>query len=114
MIAVGCLGFLLFLGNYWLLDLDRESLAPYVAYTVTLGLGYLCLMLAGILAGRLWSVRLLDDPFNRTNESFPQETRCIYNEHSLIDKSENGNRFRRPFQNAKCRENGFYISCAEY
>ena len=32
----------------------------------------------------------------------------------LIDKSENGNRFRRPFQNAKCRENGFYISCAEY
>lgn len=82
-IAVGCLGFLLFLGNYWLLDLDRESLAPYVAYTVTLGLGYLCLMLAGILAGRLWSVRLLDDPFNRTNESFPQETRCIYNEHSI-------------------------------
>ena len=50
MIAVGCLGFLLFLGNYWLLDLDRESLAPYVAYTVTLGLGYLCLMLAGIPA----------------------------------------------------------------
>lgn len=76
-------GSVLFLLNGPLLRIPMEGNVKYVLYACTLCAGYLCLLAAGIWIGRLWSVRMMDDPFNIENESFQQETRRMWNEYSV-------------------------------
>ena len=52
-------------------------------YILTLSVGYLCLLAAGIWISRLLKNHLLDDVFNNENESFMQETRLMENEYSV-------------------------------
>lgn len=52
-------------------------------YILTLAVGYLCLLAAGVWISRLLKQDLMDDVFNNENESFMQETRLIENEYSV-------------------------------
>ena len=52
-------------------------------YVSAVTAGYICLLTAGMWAGRLLGSRLMDDVFNEENESFMQETRLMTNEYSV-------------------------------
>ncbi|WP_163399435.1 conjugal transfer protein MobC [Flavobacterium fluviatile] len=75
------IGFVLFFLNTPLLRLPNQT-APFF-YILTLGLGYVALMLAGIWSSRLLKTNLMDDVFNNENESFQQETKLMQNEFSV-------------------------------
>jgi hypothetical protein len=74
-------GFVLFFLNTPLLKLPAD-LAIFF-YMLTLGLGYICLMVAGVWMSRLLKNNLMDDVFNNENESFQQETKLMKNEYSV-------------------------------
>jgi len=79
-------GFIFFFLNWWLLDIPSDiSLLSFLTalYVLTLALGYVLLLVAGIWMSRLLKNNLLDDVFNLENESFMQETRLIENEYSV-------------------------------
>lgn len=52
-------------------------------YILTVSLGYIALMMAGLWMSRLLKNNLMDDVFNNENESFQQETKLLYNEFSV-------------------------------
>ena len=76
-------GFVLFFFNWWLLDMPVSFVVRTAFYILTLTVGYLCLLAAGIWISRLLKNNLLDDVFNNENESFMQETRLMENEYSV-------------------------------
>ncbi|PAM94643.1 conjugal transfer protein TraG [Flavobacterium sp. IR1] len=76
-----CIGFVFFFFNTSLLMLPKEIAAFF--YILTLGLGYVALMLAGVWSSRLLKTNLMDDVFNNENESFHQETKLMQNEFSV-------------------------------
>ncbi|ATL48964.1 conjugal transfer protein TraG [Chitinophaga caeni] len=75
------IGLVLFFGNTPLLKLSPEIGA--FTYMVTMGLGYIALLMAGVWIRRLLRTNLMDDVFNSENESFQQETRLMQNEYSV-------------------------------
>lgn len=74
-------GFILFFLNQPLLNLTAET--AFFFYMISLGLGYICLMVAGVWMSRLLKNNLMDDVFNMENESFMQETKLMENEYSI-------------------------------
>ncbi len=52
-------------------------------YILTIAIGYICLMMAGLWMSRLLKYHLMEDVFNNENESFQQETRLMENEYSV-------------------------------
>jgi hypothetical protein len=74
-------GFVLFFLNTPLLELSLET-APFF-YILTMGLGYIALMMTGVWISRLLRTNLMDDVFNNDNESFQQETKLMQNEYSV-------------------------------
>jgi len=74
-------GFILFFLNQPLLNLAAET--AFFFYMISLGLGYICLMVAGVWMSRLLKNNLMDDVFNMENESFMQETKLMENEYSI-------------------------------
>ena len=52
-------------------------------YVLTIGTGYVCLLMGGLGMSRLWKHNLMEDVFNNENESFMQETRLIESEYSV-------------------------------
>ncbi len=52
-------------------------------YILTISLGYIALMVAGVWMSRLLKNNLMDDVFNNENESFQQETKLMENEYSV-------------------------------
>jgi hypothetical protein len=79
-IALG-IGFILFFLNTPLLKLPFKT--AFFFYALTLGFGYISLMMAGVWMSRLLKDNLMDDVFNMENESFMQETKLIENEYSV-------------------------------
>lgn len=79
-VALG-IGFVLFFLNTALLKLP-VTLATFF-YILTIGLGYIALMMAGVWISRLLKNNLMDDVFNMENESFMQETKLMENEYSV-------------------------------
>ena len=79
-IALG-IGFVLFFLNTALLKL-AVVLATFL-YILTIGLGYIALMMAGVWISRLLKNNLMDDVFNMENESFMQETKLMENQYSV-------------------------------
>ena len=77
------IGFILFFFNWWLLDLPLSFIVCTAFYILTLTIGYLCLLAAGVWISRLLKNNLLDDVFNNENESFMQETQIMENEYSV-------------------------------
>ena len=79
-VALG-IGFVLFFLNTSLL-----KLTPVIGtflYILTISLGYIALMMAGVWISRLLKNNLMDDVFNMENESFMQETKLMGNEYSV-------------------------------
>ncbi|WP_264564377.1 conjugal transfer protein MobC [Flavobacterium sp. N3904] len=79
-VALG-IGFVLFFLNTPLL-----KLAPIIGtffYILTLAVGYIALLMAGVWIHRLLNHNLMDDVFNSENESFMQETILMENEYSV-------------------------------
>ena len=79
-VALG-IGFVLFFLNTPLL-----KLAPVIGtflYILTISLGYIALLMAGVWMSRLLRTNLMDDVFNNENESFQQETKLMENEYSV-------------------------------
>ncbi len=50
---------------------------------LTISLGYIALLMAGVWMSRLLRTNLMDDVFNNENESFQQETKLMENEYSV-------------------------------
>lgn len=75
------IGFVLFFLNTPLLELS--VMIGTFCYILTMGLGYISLMMAGVWISRLLKNNLMDDVFNLENESFMQETRLMENEYSV-------------------------------
>ena len=79
-VALG-LGFVLFFLNTLFL-----KLSPVIGtflYILTISLGYIALLMAGVWMSRLLRTNLMDDVFNNENESFQQETKLMENEYSV-------------------------------
>jgi len=77
-------GFILFFLNWWLLGIPViTSISKVALYILSLSLGYILLLVAGIWMSRLLKNNLMEDVFNLENESFMQETRKIENEYSV-------------------------------
>ena len=79
-VALG-IGFVLFFLNFPLLKLSLNT-ATFL-YILTMSLGYIALMVAGLWMSRLLRNNLMDDVFNNENESFQQETKLMQNEYSV-------------------------------
>lgn len=75
------IGVILFFLNTPLLKLPINMAAFF--YILTISLGYIALLMAGVWMGRLLKNNLMDDVFNNENESFQQETRLLKNEYSV-------------------------------
>ena len=76
-------GFVFFFFNWWVLALPISAVGATSFYTLSLTLGYICLLMAGVWMSRLLKNNLMDDVFNLENESFMQETRLMENEYSV-------------------------------
>ena len=76
-------GLVLFFMNWWMLDLPLSPMADAALYTMTLTLGYILLLMAGVWTSRMFRHNLMDDVFNTANESFMQETRLMENKYSV-------------------------------
>ncbi|MGH1516604.1 conjugal transfer protein MobC [Chryseobacterium sp. JK1] len=74
-------GFVLFFLNTPLLKLSPTI--GTLLYILTISLGYLTLLMAGVWMSRLLRTNLMDDVFNNENESFWQETKLVENEYSI-------------------------------
>lgn len=80
---LGLSGFILFFLNWWVLELPLSVETKSILYIVTLCMGYIFLLWAGLWAKRILKTDLMNDPFNEENESFLQEERLIENEYSI-------------------------------
>jgi len=79
-VALGVGFVLFFLNTPWL------KLSPATGtflYILTISLGYIALLMAGVWMSRLLRTNLMDDVFNNENESFQQETKLMENEYSV-------------------------------
>ena len=78
------LGMIILFGNILLLKVSfLGSDFRDIAYTITTIVGYLLVMKAGSYAQRIVNINFQDDPFNKNNESFEQETALKANEYSV-------------------------------
>jgi len=77
------IGFILFFMNWWILDLPLPSAATTGFYILTMAVGYICMLMAGLWMSRLLKNNMFDDVFNTENESFMQETRLLQSEYSV-------------------------------
>ncbi len=77
------IGFILFFMNWWILDLPLPSAATTGFYILTMSVGYIFLLMAGLWMSRLLKNNMFDDVFNNENESFMQETRLLQSEYSV-------------------------------
>jgi len=79
-VALG-FGFVLFFLNTPLLKLP--PVIGTFLYILTISLGYIALLMAGVWISRLLRTNLMDDVFNNENESFMQENKLMENEYSV-------------------------------
>lgn len=74
-------GGVLFFGNDFLLK--NRSDYTFIAYSMSLFIGYILLVKSGGMITRLLKTNMMDDIFNEENETFPQERKLIKNEYSI-------------------------------
>ncbi|SMP07725.1 conjugal transfer protein MobC [Chryseobacterium profundimaris] len=79
-VALG-VGLVLFFLTTPLLKLSQAT--GTLLYILTISLGYMALLMAGVWMNRLLRTNLMDDVFNNENESFQQETKLMENEYSV-------------------------------
>jgi len=76
-------GLIFFFMNWWMLHLPFTATVNMGLYVLTLTIGYILLLMAGVWVSRMLKHNLMEDVFNEENESFMQETRFIENEYSV-------------------------------
>ncbi len=76
-------GMVLFFMNWWMLKLPLSPVTNMALYAVTLAVGYVLMLMAGLWTSRMLHSNLMTDVFNTENESFMQETRLMENEYSV-------------------------------
>ncbi|NCB43256.1 MAG: conjugal transfer protein TraG, partial [Clostridia bacterium] len=76
-------GVIFFFLNWWILNLPLPLETNTKLYTLTMAVGYTCLLMGGLYMSRLLKNNLMDDVFNNENESFVQETRLMANDYSV-------------------------------
>lgn len=81
--TVLAVGFCLFFLNWWILLLPVSPLGNTALYIFTMTSGYICLLMGGLWMSRLLKHNLMEDVFNKENESFMQETKLMENEYSV-------------------------------
>lgn len=81
--TVLAVGFFLFFLNWWILLLPISHLGNATLYIFTMTAGYICLLMGGLWMSRLLKHNLMEDVFNKENESFMQETKLMENEYSV-------------------------------
>ena len=81
--TVLAVGFFLFFLNWWILLLPISYLGNATLYIFTMTAGYICLLMGGLWMSRLLKHNLMEDVFNKENESFMQETKLMENEYSV-------------------------------
>ncbi len=77
------LGLSLFFANVFFFELALEKELKTIIYILSLSITYLIILTAFIWISRLLNNDLMNDVFNRENESFMQEQRLIENEYSV-------------------------------
>ena len=85
-LRIGCVlicGLSFYFSSELLLTSPWDIRLVTLLYVSAVTAGYICLLTAGMWAGRLLGSRLMDDVFNEENESFMQETRLMTNEYSV-------------------------------
>ncbi len=85
-LRIGCVlicGLSFYFSSELLLTSPWDIRLVTLLYVSAVTSGYICLLTAGMWAGRLLGSRLMDDVFNEENESFMQETRLMTNEYSV-------------------------------
>lgn len=83
---IGCIlifGLSFYFSSELLLTSPWDIRLVTLLYVSAVTAGYICLLTAGMWAGRLLGSQLMDDVFNEENESFMQETRLMTNEYSV-------------------------------
>ncbi|WP_436414120.1 conjugal transfer protein MobC [Petrimonas sp.] len=76
-------GIALFFLNFWVLTSPFTENIAAGLYIFTVSIGFICLLVAGLWMSRLLKNNLMEDVFNKDNESFMQETRLMENEYSV-------------------------------
>ncbi|OFX52382.1 MAG: conjugal transfer protein TraG [Bacteroidetes bacterium GWB2_41_8] len=76
-------GFILFFFNGLIIRLQYPISLKCSFYVLTLAIGYIFLLKAGLWMSRLIKNNLMEDVFNMENESFMQETQLMENEYSV-------------------------------
>ncbi|HBL77053.1 MAG: conjugal transfer protein TraG [Bacteroidetes bacterium GWF2_42_66] len=76
-------GFVLFFFNGFIIRLQYAIALKCSFYVLTLAVGYIFLLKAGLWMSRLIKNNLMEDVFNMENESFMQETQLMENEYSV-------------------------------
>ncbi len=79
----GVTGSLFFFLNWWIIDLPLPDEVTAILYISSLTIGYIGLLMAGIWCSRLLKDDLMDDVFNKENETFQQEEKLMTNEYSV-------------------------------
>ena len=85
-LRIGCVlicGLSFYFSSELLLTSPWDIRLVTLLYVSAVTAGYICLLTAGMWAGRLLGSRLMDDVFNEENESFMQETRLMTKEYSV-------------------------------
>ena len=77
------LGLILFFFSGFITNLHYPLILKCSAYIFFLAAGYIFLLKAGLWMSRLIKHNLMEDVFNRENESFMQEVRLMENEYSV-------------------------------
>ncbi|CAM4207785.1 Type IV secretory system Conjugative DNA transfer [Pedobacter westerhofensis] len=76
-------GLLLYGISHFFLALQANAETVALLYMGATSFGYLLMLSGGNLLSRLLQVNLSGDPFNKDNETFPQEERLLENEYSI-------------------------------
>lgn len=77
------IGLLLFMGSFLFFLLNAGVAFIAVLYMSVTTLGYIFILSGGTLLSRLLKLKFQGDPFNKLNETFPQEERLLDTEYSV-------------------------------
>lgn len=76
-------GLITFLLGHFIFRIDLPVEKEVIIYILITTAGYILILTGGTWISRLLKLRLTKDIFNKENESFPQEERCLENEYSV-------------------------------
>jgi hypothetical protein len=77
------IGIFLYFTSHLCFYLQQSAITITITYMVLTIVGYLFILSGGTLLSRLIKNNLQTDIFNKDNETFPQEERCLENEYSV-------------------------------